>query len=531
MRDSTARSSLKTPRQDGEVVFLPDLAQMKQEIEDNARQLDGHAVVILDKSLNHWRQISRTEVVELAQNYSQSLALTPAKINTESPLVVTGHQAQFYHCGILIKYFLADFLARSFGTCPINLIVDSDLPKNISLNLPAQSENGLAQHSLNWQAVDPNLEMEQQQIPTKEQMDQWLDQLASLELSTHLRERAEIISPVVKKSYHKANDLVEFYTLINHGLARPLSLHWLELPVSRFGQTESFQAFASDLIMNCDRSHQHYNDALTGYRRENKVKNPAQPLPNLAENETAVEMPFWIFRPGKPRQPLWVRQQSDQIMLSDGQKELVTVDKSIESMRQCFKLQNISLRPRAITLTIFIRLFFADYFIHGIGGALYDQVTDRFIRTFYNCEPPAFATASATLRLPFNGDTVEDIELALQTSRHRQRDLRYNPQRFISTDHSEDVNQREALIGESNRLRQERGSPQRRGQVFREIHEVNTSMAKKNIAANQQVEQEEQRLRKQLNDAQIMADREYFFGLFDPEVLNDLLQRDNINEI
>ena len=39
-----------------------------------------------------------------------------------------------------------------------------------------------------------------------------------------------------------------------------------------------------------------------------------------------------------------------------------------------------ALRPRALTLTLFARLCVADFFIHGIGGGKYDEVTDRIIR-------------------------------------------------------------------------------------------------------------------------------------------------------
>jgi hypothetical protein len=41
-----------------------------------------------------------------------------------------------------------------------------------------------------------------------------------------------------------------------------------------------------------------------------------------------------------------------------------------------------------------------DQWIHGIGGARYDQVTDRIIRKFFGIDPPAFGVATATLYFP-----------------------------------------------------------------------------------------------------------------------------------
>jgi len=474
----------------------------------------------------------------LAQQYSQALGLTATNLHVESPLIVTGHQAQFYHCGILIKYFLADFLGRAFATCPINLIVDSDLPRNLSLNLPVQGADGLSCHSLSWQGMDQSIPLEHQPLPSKRQMEQWFDSLERLELLPVLRERVELIRKVMEPSYRQARNLVEFYTLVNHTLAQSLSLNWLELPVSQFCETQSFWAFVGDLVVKSHVCHQSYNDALRDFRQENNLRNPSQPLPDLGGGhhaKAAREMPFWVFRPQQPRRALWVSQEPGRWVFSDGQEELGVMDlgaerssqKVIDDLQRIFTQQNISLRPRALTLTIFTRLFFADYFIHGIGGARYERVTDRFIRKFYGCDPPAFACASATVRLPFeSGKTVEVIDQKLRVNRRRYRDLSYNPQRFISTDHSGPVHEwmsrREDLIGESDRLRQTQAGSGRRSEVFREIRQMNSLLAQENVEAAKQVERQRTRLLTELNDAQVMADREYFFGLFEPEKLGVL---------
>jgi len=57
--------------------------------------------------------------------------------------------------------------------------------------------------------------------------------------------------------------------------------------------------------------------------------------------------------------------------------------------------------PRALTLTLFARLILGDFFIHGIGGGKYDEVTDQIIRDYFGIDPPAFQVVSGTLHLPF----------------------------------------------------------------------------------------------------------------------------------
>jgi hypothetical protein len=91
--------------------------------------------------------------------------------------------------------------------------------------------------------------------------------------------------------------------------------------------------------------------------------------------------------------------------------------------------RGFKVRSRALTNTLYARLFLADLFVHGIGGGKYDEVTDAIMRRFYRLEPPGYLVLSATLLLPlpFFPVSPEDCRrLARQL-----RDLHYNPQRHL----------------------------------------------------------------------------------------------------
>ena len=125
------------------------------------------------------------------------------------------------------------------------------------------------------------------------------------------------------------------------------------------------------------------------------------------------------------------------------------------------------LRPRALTLTLFARLFLGDFFIHGIGGGKYDEVTDTIIRNFYSIEPPAFQVLSATVHLPLPTFliTVTDV-LDL---RRLKRDLHWNPQRHLAKSDTElaDV---QSLVNRHHQLvMNEPDNRQERYRAFREI--------------------------------------------------------------
>jgi hypothetical protein len=89
------------------------------------------------------------------------------------------------------------------------------------------------------------------------------------------------------------------------------------------------------------------------------------------------------------------------------------------------------IRPRALTNTLFARVFFADAFLHGIGGAKYDEMTDRLIARLFGITPPSYLTLTATQRLPLGGWKVKPADVA--ALRHRLWDFDHTPERFIKS--------------------------------------------------------------------------------------------------
>ncbi len=60
----------------------------------------------------------------------------------------------------------------------------------------------------------------------------------------------------------------------------------------------------------------------------------------------------------------------------DSKKTVACVVQKGERDRYC-------LRPKAVSLTTFIQLYLADWFVHGIGGSLYEPVTDYVIENYF----------------------------------------------------------------------------------------------------------------------------------------------------
>jgi hypothetical protein len=96
-----------------------------------------------------------------------------------------------------------------------------------------------------------------------------------------------------------------------------------------------------------------------------------------------------------------------------------------------FEQEGMKLRPRALVTTMYARLVLSDLFLHGIGGAKYDHLTDLIIERFFGLQPPGFVTLSATVLL-FEDATAELTE-RIRRARQRLREFRFQPERHVVT--------------------------------------------------------------------------------------------------
>jgi hypothetical protein len=178
-------------------------------------------------------------------------------------------------------------------------------------------------------------------------------------------------------------------------------------------------------------------------------------------------------------------------------------------------------RSRALTTTLFARLCLADVFIHGIGGAKYDELTDELIRQFFGQPAPAFLTVSATRLLPLPAPAVtQDDRRRLA---RRLRDLRYNPQRHL--DGAPGAAAEAAVRRKQELIATAPEGPEPRRERFRRLREVNEALAPlvrgREEAARRDLAAVEGRLRHRA----LLRRRDYSFCLYPEEALRPFLSR------
>jgi hypothetical protein len=222
-----------------------------------------------------------------------------------------------------------------------------------------------------------------------------------------------------------------------HQVERRLGLRTLEIPQSRVCQLPSFARFTAFLLAELPRLVAVYNEAVHEYRRIHHIRSTAHPVPDLAVEEPWLEAPYWIWTGADPRRRrLFVGRRGRQLLLSDRHSlevpiELAPdgeVDRAVDALLGLAG-QGVRLRSRALVTTLFARLVLGDLFLHGIGGAKYDQVTDAMIERLFGLQPPGFLVISATLLLPVARQCVMP-EAARQIAR-QLRDLDYHPEAVL----------------------------------------------------------------------------------------------------
>jgi hypothetical protein len=283
--------------------------------------------------------------------------------------------------------------------------------------------------------------------------------------------------------------------------------HNLEVPVSHVCRTAAFAEFMAHLLGDLPRFHEVFNEAVRAYRKTHGLRSRTHPFPELVRDGEWFEAPLWAWRQGNPvRRRLFVRRTERGLLLRlDGQS---TAPED----------PGLKLRPRAVTTALFARLFVADLFLHGIGGARYDEVTDAVIARFYGVDPPPYLIVSGTLRLPLPTYPARPDD-ARRLAREI-RDLEWNPQRHLDPQ-TVDQAARERLAARQEWVKHEPGDHEGRRQRCLEIRRLNAELAPLLEADRQRLIQQLQHVRAELAANKVLRRRDWAFCLYPEKELRD----------
>lgn len=406
-----------------------------------------------------WRQQAREQLATLAAARADQearagllpVALPPAAHWLSRPLIVTGHQPAWYHPGVWFKNFLTAQVARQLGGIALHLLVDNDVAGPAALAVPSGSAH-------QPQLVQLPLDRPYEGVPWEERPVLERSLLASVARRVReqftlrpasqrplvvermepylgaLLEGATGPAPADGRPGRRAVRLGDCLAIARHAVEREAGVTTFELNISQLACTAPFGSFVDHLCRRADELRAAYNDALAEYRAANRVRSRSHPVPALEMDGPWIELPLWVYSPQRPqRRRAFVRQVGSGWQLSDRQGVTLASDQwlaAVASGRDAVcDAELVRVRPRALVTTLYARLMLGDLFVHGIGGAKYDEMTDALMARLWGIQPPAYVTATATFRLPLGraaGERRQASCLAQQL-----RDLRWHPERWI----------------------------------------------------------------------------------------------------
>jgi hypothetical protein len=527
---------LRAPSHDGGLLAEPPLAEAVGRLEANAGRLGQWDHDFQGRRAARLRPMVRKQVLDRARDFLTRAGLdVPNAPPTDGAgrLVVTGHQPELFHPGVWVKNFAAAALAAGAGpdAVGLNLIVDNDIPKSTSIRVPHREGSRLKVERAafdEWQGERP---YEDLTVADEARFAAFPDEVRA-------RLAGAVDDPVLGEFWPRAvaargvtDRLGLRFALARRGVEAAWGAHNFEVPLSAVCETEGFLWFACHLLAQLPRFQEVHNDGLRRYRAVYKIRSRHHPVPDLGRQGDWLEAPFWVWRDGQPRRrPLLVRQLAKSMELRIGGEDEPLADVPLAADREaCCAVEQLAalpsrgvrLRTRALTTTMFARLLLGDLFLHGIGGAKYDELGDEVARRFFGFEPPPYLTLSMTLWLGLGDDPgaterLDEVERAL-------RDLTFNPDRHLERAADDDARR---LVG---RKRAAIDAPQetrgQRRERCRTIRACNEALQDRVALLHTELLAERQRLTEAVARNAVARSREYALVLHSRSRLREALAR------
>lgn len=397
---------------------------------------------------------------------------------TDRPIVMSGHQAAFWHGGILAKWIACAAAAEAYGGSSAWIVVDQDENDFTPITMPCRDSSG-ALVTQRWTLVP-----------------QPAEGVASSSLApVEPRECPYLSSAALPSVAEGAQAIVR--SLAGHrreeSLARQIGGATRELLVpcgsldsiiyaTTFSATSLFAELLRDMRADAARALGAYNQAVQAH--------PEAGLAPLRTGEAAGrwELPVWELGRGTPR---------------------MRVDDA-----RAANLPMNTLAPRAIFMTALARLGACDLFIHGLGGGIYDVVTEEWMRRWLGLELAPTAVVTADLLLPLAAASTTPADLA--RAHWRLHRAMHDP---AALGLESEAARKEGFV---QRIRAERAEGRDALHVYREMHAMLEQYRLRHAVELENLAKEIDDARRGLAESRAAADRNWAFPFHEPRAIREL---------
>jgi len=412
----------RAPTGNGDALILPSLGTAEDLVLENRTRQSLASLELCGETLAFWRSAARDELLRTASRYTQayrSIAFAE-HIDPTAPIIMAGHQPTLFHPGVWFKNFAIDAIARrlsagssktrSLGRAvAINLIIDNDIASSSSIRIPTYhaATGQIGRAAVAYDSAASGVAFEQNRIRDRATFNRFAAEVRATISPLVSDPLVDRLWPHAIQAAGRCENVSCALAQARHALEGEIGLQTLELPLSVVCRSEAYMAFAISILSDAARFRAIYNGAADQYRKINRIRSSAHPVPNLGIDGDWIETPFWIYSDDYPqRRGAWARVHNGQLEISDRHRHTVCIalplGRATPGQLQSLCGSRFKLRPRALVTTMYARVVLSDLFVHGIGGAKYDELGDQITKLFWGIEPPELMVVSATVWLPIN---------------------------------------------------------------------------------------------------------------------------------
>lgn len=511
----------RAPSEDGAVLCVPEYHQLPNLVAQNQQAISDINVSIGGRPYHEARQLAWESLQQTTTQWAEwaGVAQTPLR----RPLLMTGHQPELYHPGVWAKNVGIHQLTHQLGGSGLNLNVDSDVAKTTILKIPMNQGEKHDQH-LAYGPPHPPLPYEDWQCH---------DETSFAQVSEHFADASkewpwkpvfpEFWKSVLQQTKRTSN-IPSRWLLARHQWERQHDIANHEFLMSQWCTTSFFRWLLSVFIADAVHFASVYNQELERYRKEHRIRSANHPVANLKHSDSLIELPFWVWQTGThQRSRLCIKKQNgtlELIALQGTQETLISNLNSALSTEHLALSLPWKFRPKALITSMMFRLFVADLFVHGIGGAVYDELTDRIFQRFWKVKLPSFAVMTATLRLPWGYAPLREPQI--REVKHDLRTLHWNPERWLKTPYTQEE---QALIQQKMRLLLQPTTPQKLKARHDQLQNIRETLHHSVEPLEQKKYQQLDQLQHQLKHDDHLFSREHPWVFYPQELLLQLRNR------
>jgi len=423
--------------------------------------------VTLEPSPETWGSLAENFArPDSAARFRQQLGLP-----TDGLIVMGGHQAQFWHPGVLAKVFAVAAAARSLGATPAWLVVDHDTNAPDQIRYPVRIDSLAA---TTWWAA-PRVDS----------------------LTTGSRPAITPTAPSVEHTQpFVADGLRQMRSALAKHTGGSLSDQLTSAAMDLIGESEMRIVRSSDLARTDLFSHvladpaalaDSYNRAVAS------VKNGSDIRP-LTVDDRGRELPLWHISADGTRSPVYGSQLS-------------SIDPS-------------ALAPRALLMTGLIRLAGCDLFVHGTGGGNetgYDRITEAWLSELLGAALAPSVVATATARLPLDADAPSEEQI--DRAKWLAHNAKHNP---ALLDDRQAADAKTDILARAERAKADKQNP---APIFAELQRLLADYRDRHADRLAQLLADANRLEARREESAVAHDRTWPFPLYPPTMIDQLREQ------